>query len=764
MKIRLYNILFLLAWGLAIHSSILASPLLSWFPNNGQWDQRILLKSQLENGAVFLDSQGITFNVFNRAQYLSYKNHLHRKLDYTPTTETTLDWNAYKIEFLNANQVSKLIPLDSTSWYENYYTSHSRDHWRSHVYGSYNYVSKNLYPNIDLQIGSQDAQVKYNFICHPGSDINTIKIRIQGAIDYFIKEDKLYILTALDTIIENAPYTYYQETKERVNCKFILKDGVLGFETDVLQAGKTLIIDPVVVFSTYSGSVADNFGYTATYDNAGNAFAGSSVFGIGYPITLGAYQTSWAGGDGILSIPGTDIAITKYSSDGRTRLYSTYLGGSNDELPHSLIVNSADELFLLGSTSSPDYPVTPSAFDTSFNGGSSTSLSGLGVTYVNGSDIVITRMNADGTNLIASTFVGGSQDDGLNTSTSLKFNYADEVRGEILIDQNDNIYVGSTTFSSDFPITSTAWDTTYNGLSDGCVFKMDNYLSQIIWSSFVGSSGDDAIYSLELDRSSKVYAAGGTTSTDLPFDTNAVRNYPGGGRADGFVLAINSIGTGLVSGTYLASSAYDQCYFVEMNKRGEVFLLGQTQALGDSFIYNAAYSFPGGGQFVTKLTPDLDSIYWSTAFGTTPGSVNISPTAFLVDYCNKAYICGWGGFRVNRFGGTTGLNVTPDAIQSSTDNNDFYIMVMEDDASALTFGSFYGGSSSADHVDGGTSRFDKFGVMYQSVCASCGTFFNCLVRTHLCRFLTVFHSTFFFALRLLVLHHCLLAFVLLAFN
>ena len=95
-----------------------------------------------------------------------------------------------------------------------------------------------------------------------------------------------------------------------------------------------------------------------------------------------------------------------------------------------MIVNSADELFLLGSTSSPDYPVTPSAFDTSFNGGSSTSLSGLGVTYVNGSDIVITRMNADGTNLIASTFVGGSQDDGLNTSTSLKFNYADEVRGE----------------------------------------------------------------------------------------------------------------------------------------------------------------------------------------------------------------------------------------------------------------------------------------------------------------------------------------------
>ena len=123
-----------------------------------------------------------------------------------------------------------------------------------------------------------------------------------------------------------------------------------------------LIIDPTLIFSTYSGSISDNFGYTATYDNQGYLYSGSTAFGVDYPVTTGAFQQSFQGGV-------TDIVITKYDTLGQTRIYSTYLGGSSDELPHSMVVNNNNELYVLGTTGSNDFPTTPNAFQTNFNGG-----------------------------------------------------------------------------------------------------------------------------------------------------------------------------------------------------------------------------------------------------------------------------------------------------------------------------------------------------------------------------------------------------------
>src|SRR5262249_10295713 len=152
-----------------------------------------------------------------------------------------------------------------------------------------------------------------------------------------------------------------------------------------------------------------------TYDSKGNAFAAGSVFGIGYPVTLGAFQTQYVGGPGASGLPGDDISITKYSGDGTQRMFSTYLGGYGQDLPHSLIVSSKDELYMLGSTSCFDFPVTPNAYDTSFNGGPDPGVfTGIGAHYVNGSDIVISRLSVDGSQLLASTYVGGTDNDGLN--------------------------------------------------------------------------------------------------------------------------------------------------------------------------------------------------------------------------------------------------------------------------------------------------------------------------------------------------------------
>ena len=231
------------------------------------------------------------------------------------------------------------------------------------------------------------------------------------------------------------------------------------------------------MFSTYSGSFANNFGYTATFDSDGFLFAGGSVFSAGYPTTVGAYDISYGGGtfNGSAHI---DIGITKYDTSGTFRIYSTYLGGNNSELPHSLIVNSNDELFIYGTTGSSNFPTSLNAYDNTFNGGTLANLqNGLGFQYNNGTDIFVTRLSNDGSSLLASTFVGGSGNDGLNfTSTNtLRYNYADEVRGEIQIDDYDNVYVISSTLSTNFPTTAGVFQPSYaGGPSDGCLFKLDN--------------------------------------------------------------------------------------------------------------------------------------------------------------------------------------------------------------------------------------------------------------------------------------------------
>ena len=236
-----------------------------------------------------------------------------------------------------------------------------------------------------------------------------------------------------------------------MECKYVLNKNILSYEFPKGYEKKyDLIIDPTLIFSTFSGSFSNNFGYSATFDSKGFLYSGSSAFGSQYPTTLGAYSTTFGGGT-------VDVVLTKFDTTGSFLVYSTYLGGTSDELPHSLIVNNFDELYVMGTTSSTDFPTTTNCFDSTFNGGTPNNLSnGLGVNYTNGSDIFITHLSNDGSNLLGSTYIGGTGNDSSNSTSSnsvdniLRYNYADEIRGEIEVDENNNIYVGTSTRSIDF--------------------------------------------------------------------------------------------------------------------------------------------------------------------------------------------------------------------------------------------------------------------------------------------------------------------------
>ena len=377
-------------------------------------------------------------------------------------------------------------------------------------------------------------------------------------------------------------------------------------------------------------------------------YGGGIVFGLGYPLTDSVYQTFYAGGN-------CDIGISKFDATGSFLYFSTYLGGNGVDIPNSLYVNDNDELYVLGTTGSDNFPITTGAFDSTFGGGTSYLLSSV-LNFSNGSDIVVAKFNQNGHNLLGSTYIGGSSNDGLNTANGLKKNYGDEARGEIIIDLNSNVYVASSTQSTDFPATPGVFQPQHNGgLQDACIIKINQNLTNMIWASYLGGSGNEGGYSLVLSSDNSIYVCGGTNSADFPTTTNVIQtNYAGGttGSApDGFVAHINENGTQILQSTFLGRTGYDQAYLIKNDKFNCPHIFGQTAASDSSWITNAGWYVVGGGQFLTKLTPELDSVIWSTAFGTGNGGPDISPTALLVDLCNNIYMSGWGSILINQFGG-----------------------------------------------------------------------------------------------------------------
>lgn len=709
--------------------------------NKNQWHQNVKFKAELKNGALFLEKNSFTYLIqsTNDLKRFAEAHHAKIKLD-EKKGENILHYHVIKTEFVNANASPNIEHEEMIDEYFNYFLNNDKSKWASKVRAYKKIIYQNLYNQIDLSVSSSEGNPKYDFILKKGADANDINIKYEGAASLKIKDGNLLIGTSVGDITEWKPIAFQiiNGKKESVNCLYKLNKNILQFEfPNGYNRDYELVIDPTLIFSTYSGSFADNFGYTATYDSKGNAFAAGSVFHFQtqmYPTTAGAFQTFWAGGIGyqIPSHPsgtGTDIGITKYDSSGTNRIFSTYLGGIYDELPHSIVVNSRDELIVFGTTGSNNFPVTANAYDTSYNGGTDPgTFTGLAVHYATGSDIIVTHFTADGTALVGSTYVGGSNNDGLNYPTALylNYNYADEVRGEIDLDENDNVIIATCTNSQDFPTTNLAYRNNYaGGNMDACVFKLNNTQSQLIWSTYLGGSLDDAAYSIAFDRQKNIYISGGTRSFDFPVTTGVKQPTFKGGRCDGFIAHLDQYGQNLLHSTYYGSPNYDQIYFVETNKQSEVYVLGQTDVQDSTYIFNSIYNQPNSGQFISKLKPTLDSVLWSNIWGRGLGRPDISPTAFLVDVCNKIYVAGWGS-DFSSFGGvalgTTGLNISPNAYQTSTDGNDFYLMVMEDGASLLNYATYFGSPNAEEHVDGGTSRFDKKGICYQSVCAGCGGF------------------------------------------
>lgn len=676
---------------------------LSFTENKGQWNDNVLYRAHLPAGQLYLEANKLTYQFYNETD-LGRIDELHHGTLKNPTkADSTINLHAFNVTFVNA-LVPKLTATKPLSTYENYYLGNDKNKWASNVKKYQEVEYQELYNGINLKFYPSSNTLKYDFIVAPFVDVDQIQLKYNGVKSTEIKNGHLYITTSVNTLIENKPYAYQEINgiKKEVSCNYVLKNNTLTFNFPKgYNKSLPLIIDPALIFASYSGSTVGNWGYTSTYDETGHLYGAGVVFGAGYPVTTGALQLFFNGGN-------RDAGISKFSPDGSSLIYSTYLGGIDIDSPHSLIVDSNDDLVILGTTASPNFPVPSTAYDDTLNG----------------TDIFVTKLSSDGTNLIGSTFIGGSSTDGLNLSAPLKYNYSDDYRGEIVVDANNNILVASTTFSDDFPTTSGVIEPNFmsgDHNQNACVFKLSPNLDTLIWSTYFGGNMDDAAYSLQFDELGNILFTGGTKSWNLPTTPTAL-NPILGGVMDGYIAKITPDCSTLLACTYIGTDEKDQTFFVQLDTANNVYVVGQTEGvypITPSTVYNDSNS----GQFIHKLTPDLSLTVFSTTFGTSTGQVDIALSAFLVNNCNYILLSGWGG-TINAIGladysTTSGMPITPNAIQSTTDGNDYYLAMFGEDASSLLLGSFFGGPDSKEHVDGGTSRFDKKGIVYQAVCAGC---------------------------------------------
>lgn len=723
MKEKGTNISVLFVLFLAFAFSSIAENKPKFIENKGQFPANVAYKLRVVNADVYFEKQGLTFNFFNPElvhRHLDNQDDFHTSKNlvaglYRGNYRSDEMGHAYNVRFVGANENPQIVSAGET--FPDVINYIRKEYQVSGVQSFTEISYLDVYDGIDVVYYGNGGKLKYDVHIDAGSNASQFQMKYEGQNSIRLKDGKLVVTNTFNTVTEFIPLAYQITDGKQVEvaCEYKLEGETVSFAfPNGYDESRDLVIDPSLIFSSYTGSTANNFGFTATYDDDGALYGGGIVFALGYPTVTGAYSETFAGL--------VDMGISKFVPDGTSLEYSTYIGGASCDAPHSMIVNSQGQLVILGSTSSLNFPTSPTAFDDDFNGGLAVNYASNGTNFENGSDIVVVVLSADGSSLIGSTYLGGSQNDGLNEDGTLSYNYGDIFRGEVIVDSQDNIYIASSTTSTDFPVSSGALDQTLDGLQDACLAKFNADVSVLEWCTFVGGSSRDAGYSMKLNSAEEIYLTGGTLSNDLVVSTGALNTAYQGGLSDGFVYHFSNDGNTLINSTYIGTSDYDQTYFVEVDSDDDVYLYGQST--GSYPVTSGTYSNLNGKQFVQKLTPDLSTSIYSTVFGSGSAQVNISPTAFLVDICERVFVSGWGGGTNNSWnsstGNTTGMPTTSDGEQLTTDGSDFYFMVLEADATALLYGSYFGGNGIQEHVDGGTSRFNENGVIHQAACAGCG--------------------------------------------
>jgi hypothetical protein len=446
---------------------------LDFIENKGQWQSAIQFKSEMPASAFALTKTGYRVLQHQVSDYASIAETTHPHGTsigagtnlrngaepgniQEPDLEKTLRSHVYEVKFLNANPNPTIVKEKPLPGVSNYFIGNDPSKWASNCKTYQSVTYQNMYPNIDIRYYTNNGVLKYDIIVHPGGDPSKVILYFEGTEGLSLKNGALQVNTSVGTLQETVPYTYQINGGERkeVDCGYEVKGNLVKFKiSNTYNRNSTLVIDPQPVFISYSGSRADNWGFTATYDLLGNFYAGGIVFSAGFPTTNGAFRQNYSGGVNEGSITGFDMGILKFEPGGTSLIYATYVGGNGNEQPHSLVADAAGNLVIAGRTSSGNAYPTVSTFPLYGDGGG---------TF----DIILTKLNSNGTALIGSLRIGGTGRDGVNIrpnyenptgAETTRRNYGDDARSEVIFDNQGNILLASVTQSTDFPTSANAF-------------------------------------------------------------------------------------------------------------------------------------------------------------------------------------------------------------------------------------------------------------------------------------------------------------------
>ena len=477
---------------------------LEFIENKGQWVKQVMYKGELSSGAFYLQKKGFTVVMHNEEDLKNLIDPLHRpssikrtpydngkQVDDRIMDKRVVRSHAYHVWFEGANDNIQVVPEKLLPSFTNYFIGKDSTKWATNVRSYSTLVYKNVYDGIDVRYYSEAGKIKYDLIVHPGADVADIQLRYEGVDKLLIKNKELLIKTSVGDVRELYPYTFeFSKTTGRkdVECNYVLGPAnTVKFRVKNYSPNSTLVIDPTLVFSSFTGSRADQYGFTATPGPDGSFYSGGIVFGDtgeNFPTTPGAFQSTYQGGK-------IDIGIMKFSPNGSQRVYATYIGGRDSEYPHSLYCDPQGNLVVMGrSYSGDDYP-------------------GTKVGAGGGADIVVTKLNATGSGIIGSLIIGGTADDGVNifdmqvlgspAPRSLMQNYGDDSRSEVILDGANNIYVAAQTKSNNFPVTNNGFDQSLGGKQDGVVMKIDPTCNNLLWGNYLGGAEDDGAFVLAIN-------------------------------------------------------------------------------------------------------------------------------------------------------------------------------------------------------------------------------------------------------------------------
>lgn len=526
--------------------------------------------------------------------------------------------------------------------------------WKQRVptYGSIFF--DNVYPGIDLELKAHRRNVEKLFHVKPAADVSDIKVRLEGIEGVRITQNgELEMATAMGSVLFTKPVAWQDVEGVRVDvpAEYVVlaavaeKDVTYGFSVAAYDRSLPLVIDPLLA-STLLGGSADDHVYDMLLDGSGDVVLTGYTFSADLPTVPGAFDASYNGGN-------HDVFVARMNKDLTGLAAATFLGGGQNEHPHSIALDAFGNLVLVGTTNSPNYPTTSGAYQRTLRGN-----------Y----DVFVSRLSSDLSMLLASTLVGGS---------------SAEDATRVVLDASGDVYVVGVTYSSNYPVTSGAYDVSYNGGGDVFVSRLDHSLERLLSSTFLGGSRYDDTYTLALDAEGNAFIAGYTNSIDFPATAGSYDATYNGGTYDVFVAKLSGDLVALSASTLLGGGGLDFASALAIDSTGRIFVAGRTASSNFPTTTGAYRTTPAGGSdaFVARMNGQLSILSASTVIG---GSNDDAATALMLDQAGDVVIAGYSS--------STDYPVSLGAYDGTHNGgSDIIVSKLSENLSELLASSFLGG-------------------------------------------------------------------------